>query len=676
MFRCIVPRPYLANNVLLYTRPRNISNFANRIATHKTPTLRAKKNLGSFKIQSFKHIPKNNYRKQKGPLNEAELLPNDLQGKNERKQEMEIIRSLTKYVWPKEDRGVKLRVLISLGLLGAGKYLVDHLNSGPVETTLTITTGAGALLLGYGAARLGSTLFQELRNAVFVKVTQKAIRRVARSTFVHLLNMDLQFHLTRQTGGLQRAIDRGTKGISFLLSSLVLHMVPTILEVTMVCGILANVFGVKYAVVALGTVTTYSVFTIMVTTWRTKIRREMNSADNEAASRSIDSLINFEAVKYFNNCDYEIQRYDASLARYEKAAQKTGSSLALLNAGQNAIFSTSLTLMMYMASQGILDGTLTVGDLVMINGLVFQLSLPLNFLGSVYRELKQALTDMGIMFNLHKVKSTIQTPPNAKPLLYKGGELKFEKVVFGYTPQRILLNEFDFVIPAGKKVAFVGPSGCGKSTIMRLLFRFYEPSKGTIYVDGQDVRSLDIEDLRSYISVMPQDTPLFNNTIYYNIAYGQPSASEAQVLEAAKKAQIHDVIAKLPDGYNTMVGERGLMLSGGEKQRIALSRTILKDSPIVFFDEATSALDTMTETCLLSSIGNFLSEKCRTSIFIAHRLKSISDADIIFVMNDGHVVEQGSHRTLLAQRGLYHNMWIQQEQESTSPSQPRPYSRN
>ncbi|KAI0226082.1 Iron-sulfur clusters transporter atm1, mitochondrial, partial [Massospora cicadina] len=551
------------------------------------------------------------------------------------------------------------------------KYLVDQLNAGSPDLPLTITGGAGAILLGYGAARLGATLFQELRNAIFVKVTQRAIRQVARSTFVHLLNMDLQFHLTRQTGGLQRAIDRGTKGISFLLSSMVLHMMPTFLEVTMVCGILANVYGLRYALVALATVTSYSMFTIVVTTWRTKIRREMNSADNEAASRSIDALINFEAVKYFNNVGYETQRYDDSLARYERAAQQTGSSLAFLNAGQNAIFSTSLTAMMYMASQGIVDGTLTVGDLVMINGLVFQLSLPLNFLGSVYRELKQALTDMGVMFNLHEIRSTIQVPDNAKPLLYKGGELRFDKVVFGYTPDRTVLDNFSFVVPAGKKVAFVGPSGCGKSTIMRLLFRFYEPSLGNIYIDGQEIRTLDVNSLQSHIGVMPQDTPLFNSTVYYNIAYGRPTATEAEVVEAARKAKIHDVIAKLPNQYKTMVGERGLMLSGGEKQRIALARTILKDAPIIFFDEATSALDTMTESSLLASIRAFLSENSRTSIFIAHRLKSIADADIIFVMDGGRVVERGDHASLLAQAGLYHTMWVQQEQE-LSIGQPRP----
>ncbi|KAI9296724.1 P-loop containing nucleoside triphosphate hydrolase protein [Neoconidiobolus thromboides FSU 785] len=610
--------------------------------------------------------------KTKGKVESSTLLQ-EKQDESERKQEMEIIKSLTKYVWPKNDWGTKSRLILSLAFLGIGKvlnvqvpiifkHIVDTLNNAP-EAALTLTSGAGALLIGYGAARLGATLFQELRSAVFVKVSQKAIRTVAKRTFDHLLNLDLQFHLTRQTGGLHRAIDRGTKGINFLLSAIVFHMLPTVLEVAMVCSILASNYGAQFAALTLGTVTAYTTFTVMVTTWRTKIRRDMNAADNEGASRSIDSLINFEAVKYFNNEKYEVSRYDESLAKYEVAARKTWLSLAFLNAGQNAIFSTSLTLMMYLASEGIVTGALTIGDLVMINGLVFQLSVPLNFLGSVYRELKQSLTDMGTMFNLQKIKSEIKELPNAVPYEYKGGEIVFENVSFGYNKDRQILSDFNFVVPAGKKVAFVGPSGCGKSTIMRLLYRFYEPTNGTIKLDGQDITQVKLDSLRSQIGVMPQDTPLFNNTIYYNIAYGNPKATKEQVIEAAKKAQIHKTIMRLPKGYDTMVGERGLMLSGGEKQRIALSRTILKDSQIVFFDEATSALDTTTENALLDSIKSFLG-KDRTSIFIAHRLKTISDADIIFVLNHGKVVEQGSHHELLNSDSIYRSMWFQQQLES------------
>ncbi|KXN74595.1 ABC transporter-like protein [Conidiobolus coronatus NRRL 28638] len=585
-----------------------------------------------------------------------------------RARDLDILKNLFQYTWPAGDLSTKTRVVIALTLLFSGKLLniqvpmifkelLDTLNSTPQE--LNIYTGAGALLLGYGAARLGAFCFQELRNAVFVKVSQHAIRSVARSVYSGLLNNDLQFHLTRQTGGLQRAIDRGTKGISFSLSSMVFHVLPTIFEVSAVSGILAYKFGPLFGITTLSTIIAYSAFTIAITAWRTQFRKQMNRADNDAAAKATDALINYETVKYFNNEKSEVKRYDEALAKYELASHKTGSSLAMLNAGQSAIFSTSLTVMMYLASQGIVEGTMTVGDLVMVNGLVFQLSLPLNFLGSVYRELRQSLIDMGVLFDLKKIEATIKDSPTAKPYQYQGGKIEFKGVNFGYLNDRKILNGTDFVIPKGKKVAFVGPSGCGKSTIMKLLFRFYNPTSGRILIDGQEIHDITMDSLRSHISVMPQDTPLFNNTIFYNIAYGNLNATEEQVFEAAKKAQIHNTILSLPQGYQTMVGERGMMLSGGEKQRIALARAILKDSPIMFFDEATSALDSMTERDIMRSINQFLLEKERTSIFIAHRLKTVADADIIFVLRNGEVVEYGNHQELIELNKEYRRLWKQ-----------------
>ncbi|KAK9768517.1 Iron-sulfur clusters transporter atm1, mitochondrial, variant 2 [Basidiobolus ranarum] len=548
----------------------------------------------------------------------------------------QIVKQMMRYVWPKGDKAVKIRVVSALVLLIAGKILnvqvpmffkdiVDSLN---VDITAggTVFTIAGAMLIGYGAARLGSSLFQELRNAIFASVSQKAIRRVAANTFTHLHNLDLSFHLSRQTGGLSRAIDRGTKGISFLLSSVVIHIVPTAVEIAIVCGILVTKYGTSFAVVTLGTMAAYTALTVGITSWRTQFRKRMNAADNEAATRVVDSLINYEAVKYFNNEKYELNRYDQSLAKYEQSALKVASSLALLNAGQNLVFSAALTAMMWLAAQGVVEGTLTVGDVVLVNGLVFQLSLPLNFLGSVYREMRQALIDMDALFNLQSVDMKIKDTPNAPPLVLKGGEIRFENVVFGYQPHNPILKGVSFTIPKGEKVAIVGPSGCGKSTILRLLFRFYDPQSGDIYIDGQNIKDVSLDSLRAHIGVVPQDTALFNDTIFHNIAYGNINAPREQVYEAAKRAQIHDVIMRFPNQYETKVGERGLMLSGGEKQRVALSRTILKNPPILMFDEATSALDTHTEQSILESVRSLLRKDNHTSLFIAHRLRTISDA--------------------------------------------------
>ncbi|KAI9007450.1 P-loop containing nucleoside triphosphate hydrolase protein [Phycomyces nitens] len=583
-----------------------------------------------------------------------------------------IIRQLMKYIWPKDDFGVKARVVIALSLLLGGKLLnvqvpfyfkdvIDSLNI-PLDADTSLWTVCGAAIIGYGLARLGASAFQELRNAVFAAVAQKAIRRVARNVFSHLLHLDLGFHLSRQTGGLNRAIDRGTKGISFMVSSMVFHVLPTALEIGMVSGILAYQFGTPYALVTLCTITAYTAFTVITTAWRTRFRKQANMADNEAASKAVDSLINFEAVKYFNNEKFEVDQYSVPLKKYEKASLKIASSLALLNAGQNAIFSTSLTVIMLLSAHSVMKGTMTVGDVVMVNQLVFQLSMPLNFLGSVYRELRQSLIDMDTMFSLENQKPLIQDAPNAKDYIFKGGNIRFEDVVFGYHKERPILDDVSFTIPAGNKAAFVGPSGCGKSTILRLLFRFYQPQQGNIYIDDQNVKDLKIDSLRRAIGVVAQDTSLFNNSIYYNIHYGSIESSREDVYRAAKRAHIHDVIMSLPDKYETSVGERGLMLSGGEKQRISLARTILKNPRMLLLDEATSALDTHTEQSLLANFRSILRETGMTSVHIAHRLRTIADADQIFVLKQGKIVETGRHETLLRKEGsVYKEMWTKQE---------------
>ncbi|KAF2495630.1 P-loop containing nucleoside triphosphate hydrolase protein [Lophium mytilinum] len=600
----------------------------------------------------------------KDPLLAEQVVSN----KEQRKADWAIMKEMSRYLWPKDNLGTRFRVGVSVGLLVGAKILnvqvpfyfksiVDSMNIDFVAIGGTAWTVAGSMILAYGVTRIGATLFQEVRNAIFASVAQKAIRKVACSVFEHLLRLDLNFHLSRQTGGLTRAIDRGTKGISFLLSSMVFHILPTALEISLVCGILTYQYGAKFALITGTTMAAYTAFTILTTSWRTKFRKQANAADNKAATVAVDSLINYEAVKYFNNEKYEVGRYDKALQSYEHASIKVATSLALLNSGQNLIFSSALTAMMFLAADGVATGSLTVGDLVMVNQLVFQLSVPLNFLGSVYRELRQSLLDMETLFNLQKVNVAVKEPKDVKPLVLTGGEIRFENVKFGYRPDRPILKNLSFTIPAGKKVAIVGPSGCGKSTILRLLFRSYDVQEGRILIDGQDIRDVSLESLRKAIGVVPQDTPLFNNTIEHNIKYGNMEATAEEVRAAAKKAHIHHSIQQFPDGYDTMVGERGMMISGGEKQRLAVSRLILKDPPLLFFDEATSALDTYTEQSLLAHINSILKEKSRTSVFVAHRLRTIYDSDLIIVLRSGEVAESGTHEKLIDRAGVYSELW-------------------
>jgi ATP-binding cassette subfamily B protein len=540
------------------------------------------------------------------------------------------------------------------------KAIVDGLSGPKAMLAVPVT-----LLAAYGLLRLSSTLFNELRDIVFAKVAQRAMRRVALQVFEHIHGLSLRFHLERQTGGLTRDIERGTRGISTLLNFMVFSVLPTLFEIALVTGFLILRFDVWFGVITVGALAIYIALTFVISEWRIHHRRTMNEMDSKANTRAIDSLLNYETVKYFGNERYEARRYDENLQRYERAVVLSESSLGLLNSVQAAVIALAVSLLMWRASDGIVNGGLSLGDLVMVNALLIQLYIPLNFLGVLYREIKQSLADMERMFRLLAVNREVEDRPGAPPLGVAGAAVRFENVDFGYDRRREILRGVDFEVPAGHTVAVVGPSGSGKSTLARLLFRFYDVQAGRILIDGQDVREVTQQSLRAAIGIVPQDTVLFNDTIYYNIAYGRPDATREEVVEAAKVAHILEFIERLPDGWETPVGERGLKLSGGEKQRVSIARTLLKNPPLMIFDEATSALDSRTEKAIQAELAEI--SRNRTTLMIAHRLSTIVDADQILVMEAGCIVERGDFRELLAKGGRFAEMWqLQQQEESES----------
>ena len=579
----------------------------------------------------------------------------------------QTIRSLLPYLWPRHDPWARVRVVVAsvFLILAKGATVYVPIVYGRAVDTLSPKGHAAlvvpvALIIAYGGLRIASQGFGELRDAVFAAVQQRAARKVALQVFQHLHALSLRFHLDRQTGGLSRVIDRGTQGIQSVLRLAVFNVVPTLIEMVMVTGILWAMFDWRFALLTFVAVSAYLGFTLGFTNVRVRIRRTMNDNDNEARSKSVDSLLNYETVKYFGNEAHEAARFDLALARYERAAVKSQVSLNMLNLGQAAIVATGLAAIMMLAAEGVRAGTMTVGKFVLVNTYLMQLYQPLNFLGFVYREIKQSLVDMEQMFALLTVPAEVADRPGAGALaahLTDGpaGEVRFEDVHFGYRPDHEILKGVSFSVPAGAKLAIVGPTGAGKSTISRLLFRFYDVTEGCIRIDGQDIRDVTQASLRAAIGVVPQDTVLFNDTIRYNIAYGRPDATQAEIERAARLAQVHDFVLRLPDGYDTRVGERGLKLSGGEKQRVAIARTILKDPRILILDEATSALDTRTEQEIQSALRAVARD--RTTLVIAHRLSTVVDADEIIVLQDGRVAERGRHARLLAQGGLYARMW-------------------
>ncbi len=578
------------------------------------------------------------------------------------RNDWQTIRSLLPYLL--EFKG---RVIVALALLVMAKLatvavplvlkeIIDALDQPRALMVLPVV-----LLAGYGALRLCSTLFGELRDAVFAKVTQRAIRRVAIKVFGHLHALSLRFHLERQTGGVSRDIERGTRGISFLLNFMLFNILPTLLEIGLVAAILLSRYNVWFSVIILATLVAYIALTLIITEWRMIFRRTMNDMDSKANTQAIDSLLNYETVKYFNNESWEAQRYDAHMQKWETAAVRNQTSLAALNSVQSAIIAIGTTLLLLLAAEGVIDGSMTLGDLVLVNAFMLQLYMPLHFLGFVYREIKHSLADMEKMFNLLAENEEIRDKPGATGLMPGDAAVRFERVNFSYEPNRQILFDVTFNIPAGRNVAVVGHSGSGKSTLARLLFRFYDVTTGRILINGQDISNVTQKSLRKAVGIVPQDTVLFNDSIYYNIAYGRPDAGRDEVFEAARSAHIHDFIESLPDKYETRVGERGLKLSGGEKQRVAIARAILKKPEILIFDEATSALDSKSEKAIQAEFKRIAVN--RTTLTIAHRLSTIADADQILVMNKGTIIERGTHRELLASNGSYAHMWELQQQE-------------
>lgn len=590
----------------------------------------------------------------------------------------QTIKTLLPFIWMKGRWDLRLRVVLAMIFLVIAKLIgiyvpflfkdvIDVLTPGlQPDATAVVMVLPLAIILGYGLARVLSLFFGELRDAIFAKVGQNALRNIALSTFRHLHSLSLKFHMERKTGGLSRVIERGTRGIDFLLRFMLFNILPTLLEILLITFVFWSEFGFYYALVTFICLSGYIVFTIAVTDWRLKFRREMNRQDTEANTKAIDSLLNFETVKYFTNEQHEARRYDVALAKYETASVRSQSSLALLNVGQSLIISTGLVIVLIMAGQGVVDGRFTIGEFVLVNSLLIQIYMPLNFLGFVYREIKQSLVDMEKMFSIIRKKSDVTDVPAAQELRINGGEVEFDNVSFHYAENRPILKDISFKVAAGTTTAIVGASGAGKSTISRILFRFYDVTKGRILIDGQDISQVTQKSLRRQIGVVPQDTVLFNDSIRYNIRYGRPAASDEEVEAAAKHARIHEFVSELPNHYDSEVGERGLKLSGGEKQRVAIARTILKDPAILLLDEATSALDSHTEQGIQQSLEDVSLH--RTTIVIAHRLSTIVNANEIIVLEAGEIIERGRHDELLGCHGAYYNMW-QKQKEATEAMQ-------